>query len=375
MNDPEAGPRAIGATGSAMPACPFVGRDDDPALVDALPGSGHRCYKPASPHRIRTDIQGRFCLSARYQRCPVYRGVVAHPPGPSLSERIFGGGLLELITSREGIAFIVFAMLIPAAIGVGFAVLDDDDTAGPSDQAVADPADAAAATDIPTLPAADEEQSQAEAQAQAQAEDPAPVEGETPAASEQAEEPEAEEPPDPDLPPRERLLAWTDLTEHIVQAGDSLGAISSEYGTTIEAIAVYNGIADINTIAIGQVIVVPIGFTDPLEIQQTSSGGQVTDPPAEEDGTGDGSGDGTDEGTDETEEPDSGGIPIATDALIAWTDVVEWTVGPGDTLFLISQDFATTVNAIAALNLIDPASPLQVGQVLRVPQGFLEAVE
>ena len=373
-----------------MPACPFVGRADDPALVDPLPDSEHRCYKSASPHRVRTDIQGRFCLSARYQRCPVYRGVVARPPGPSLSERVFGGGLLELIGSREGIAFILFAMLIPAAIGVGFAVLDDDDAATPATSQAVSAAndDAAAPGDPPTLPANDGEEAPAQTPEPATTpahEEPAPV------AEEQAAEPEPQE-PDPDLTPREQLLAWTELTEHTVQPGDSLGAIATEYGTTIEAIAVYNGISDINTITIGQVVTVPIGFTALLEIQQTTSGGTqvVETPPADtadgtdggtgdgtDDGTGDGTDDGTGDGAGETAdpEPDTGGVPAATDSLLAWTDVVEWIVGPGDTLFLISQDFATTVNAIAALNLISPATPLQVGQVLQVPQGFLETIE
>ena len=68
-------------------------------------------------------------------------------------------------------------------------------------------------------------------------------------------------------------------------------------------------------------------------------------------------------------------MPTATESLLAWTDVIEWVVEPGDTLFLISQEFVTTVDAIAALNGIDPAVPILIGQVLRVPQGFLESLE
>ena len=178
-----------------------------------------------------------------------------------------------------------------------------------------------------------------------------------------------------------------------MQPGDNLGAIAAEYGTTIEAIAVYNSIADINNIFIGQELTIPIGFTTPVEIDQTSAGGaQVVQPGGGESGEDGGdSGEGGDPGDGGTEDPGDGtgeegdgsgdgeeepaGPPAATEALLAWGDVVEWEVGPGDTLFLISLDFASTVNAIAALNGIDPATPLQVGQLLRVPQGFLDPIE
>ena len=431
VNDPSAEPRSIGGSDStAMPVCPFVGRRNDPALVEAMPDGEHRCYKPPSPHRIRSDIQGRFCLSARYQRCPVYRGVVAHPPGPSLSERIFGGGLLELIRSPMGLAFIFFAMLIPAAIGVWFAVLDDDDEPADAQSAVADAdeeADADAEAESPAAPAddgeddgaqaaapetppADTEQATAEqsgggqqATAQATAEEQSAEDqsagdqaADAPAAEEQADAPEqpAAE-PDPDLTPRERLFNWTDLVEHVVESGDSLGAIAAVYGTTVEALAVFNGIADVNSITIGQVIAVPVGFTEDVGFESAAPAAVAVEeapPAAEDDGaddtgetdetddTGDTGDTGeTDDTTDDTgdaePEPESDAVPTATESLLAWTDVIEWVVEPGDTLFLISQEFVTTVDAIAALNGIDPAVPILIGQVLRVPQGFLESLE
>ena len=197
MNDPMGEPREVGGSDAvAMPVCPFVGRQSDPALVEAMPDGEHRCYKPPSPHRIRSDIQGRFCLSARYQRCPVYRGVVAHPPGPSLSERIFGGGPLELITSPQGLAFIFFAMLIPAAIGVGFAVLDNEDEPAAEQAAAVVDADGDAGGDAAqqAQPAAAGEDAQAPAE-----EGSAPTaEGEQTAAGQQqgtGQETAGEQPP------------------------------------------------------------------------------------------------------------------------------------------------------------------------------------
>ena len=429
VNDPSAEPRSIGGSDStAMPVCPFVGRRNDPALVEAMPDGEHRCYKPPSPHRIRSDIQGRFCLSARYQRCPVYRGVVAHPPGPSLSERIFGGGLLELIRSPMGLAFIFFAMLIPAAIGVWFAVLDDDDEPADVQSAVAEAdAEAGADTEPPALPADDPEDDGAQAAApetppdeaeqtaaeqtaveesgggqqataQAAAEEQSAEEQATdgPAAEEQAAEPAQPAPePDPDLTPRERLFNWTDLVEHVVEVGDSLGAIAAVYGTTVEALAVFNGIADVNSITIGQVIAVPVGFTEDVGFESAAPAAVAVEeapPAAEDDGADSGQTDDADDTGEtgetadtagetadtagETEpEPESDAVPTATDSLLAWTDVIEWVVEPGDTLFLISQEFSTTVDALAALNGIDPAVPILIGQVLRVPRGFLESLQ
>ncbi len=428
MNDPMGEPREVGGTDAvAMPVCPFVGRQSDPALVEAAPDGEHRCYKPPSPHRIRSDIQGRFCLSARYQRCPVYRGVVAHPPGPSLSERIFGGGLFGLITSPQGLAFIFFAMLIPAAIGVGFAILDDDEeptaeqaaavvdaggSAGDAAAQSAQPSEAGGDAQAPagegTAPSAEEGQAAAaqqgagpaaageqaaeeQAAGEQAAGDQAAGEQASEEAGEQAAAPSAAagEPETPQTA-RERLFNWTDLTEHVVEAGDSLGAIAAVYGTTVEALAVFNGIADVNAISVGQVLGVPIGFTETLDFQPAAPAATATDeaPPAEEDGAADdgtdegdgaeapaGTGDadgGTEDGADETAPDDA---PAATEALLGWTDVVEWTVASGDTLFLIAQELATTVDAIAALNGIDPADPILIGQVLQIPRGFLDPIE
>jgi LysM repeat protein len=416
MNDPTGEPREIGgAEAPAMPVCPFVGRQNDPALVEGAPDAEHRCYKPPSPHRIRSDIQGRFCLSARYQRCPVYRGVVAHPPGPSLSERLFGGGLLGVITSPPGLAFIFFAMLIPAAIGVGFAVLDDDDDPAAEQAAAVADTDAASGAEA-AQQAQPGEAAQAEAQTQTQtgtaagAADAQPAAGQQtadaqaaddqaagdqatgqeaagePAAGEQAGDQATEpaappaEAPDPALTPRERLFNWTDLAEHVVEAGDSLGAVAAVYGTTVEALAVFNGIADVNSIAVGQVLGVPVGFTEALDFEPAVAPAATdTDvaPPVEDADAGDGADDddATDADGDAGGEDASDGGPAATEALLGWTDVVEWTVASGDTLFLIAQELATTVDAIAALNEIDPADPILVGQLLRVPRGFLDPIE
>lgn len=60
--------------------------------------------------------------------------------------------------------------------------------------------------------------------------------------------------------------------------------------------------------------------------------------------------------------------------LAAWTNIDVIEVLPGETLWLIAQNYDTTISAIATLNgITDPAS-LSVGQTLRIPLGFADEV-
>ncbi len=367
--------------GPDVPTCPFLGHRDDAAPVEDLPSGEHRCYKPPTPHPVRRDIQNRFCLTARYQRCPVYRGVLATPPGPSLAQRLFGdAGVRGRLRTREGLAFLLFAMLVPAVIGIVFAVVSDNDE---------DPLRSSLNTtppiqSLPTPPgqSADPDPGDAQIQSPSGEAAAAPAPSDDPAAA--GEEPQRA-PPAEDLTPREQLLAWDDLAEYAVGPGDTLGAIALDFGTTIEAIALHNGLADVNAITIGHILIVPVGFILPIDLEQTAAGGEqvVEEPPPQDaaDDTADGA-DADDTGAappDADAEPppaeeEPSAIPVAPDSLLAWPDIVEWEVGAGDTLFFISLDFSTTVDAIAALNSIDPSAPLQIGALLRVPRGFIEPI-
>lgn len=46
---------------------------------------------------------------------------------------------------------------------------------------------------------------------------------------------------------------------HVVQEGETLFGIAQRYGTTVEAIAAANGITDVNQLAVGQELVIPVG--------------------------------------------------------------------------------------------------------------------
>lgn len=97
-------------------------------------------------------------------------------------------------------------------------------------------------------------------------------------------------------------------TEYTVRAGDSLWLIAQRFGTTVDAIKSLNGLTG-NLINIGQVLKIPSSQSLPY---------------------------------------------------------IEYTVRSGDTLWLLSRRYDTTVDAIKKLNGLT-GDALQVGQVLRIP--------
>ena len=60
--------------------------------------------------------------------------------------------------------------------------------------------------------------------------------------------------------------------------------------------------------------------------------------------------------------------------LAAWTDLETIQVLPGETLWLIAQNYNTTISAIATLNGISDPETLSIGQQLVIPVGFAEEI-
>jgi putative chitinase len=103
---------------------------------------------------------------------------------------------------------------------------------------------------------------------------------------------------------------------YIVQRGDTLYSIARRYGTTVEAIAAANGIANPNQIRVGQKLTIP------------TSGSPAPVPP-------------------------SGGTT--------------YVVQPGDNLFRIALRYNMSYLYLASYNGISDPSRIYVGQVLRIP--------
>lgn len=101
----------------------------------------------------------------------------------------------------------------------------------------------------------------------------------------------------------------TGVIEYVVKAGDTLWLLSRRYGTTVDAIKRLNGLTS-DVLSIGQVLRIPVSEETPF---------------------------------------------------------FTYTVQAGDTLWLLSRRYGTTVDAIKRLNGLT-SDMLNIGQVLRIPQ-------
>ena len=68
-------------------------------------------------------------------------------------------------------------------------------------------------------------------------------------------------------------------------------------------------------------------------------------------------------------------LPTAQERLAAWPEIIEVTVLDGDSTWNLALQYQTTVEAIAAVNLLADPTALSVGQTLRIPVGFAESLE
>jgi len=105
-------------------------------------------------------------------------------------------------------------------------------------------------------------------------------------------------------------------TIHIVQRGETLNRIALRYGTTVQAIATANNIANVNRIYAGQRLTIPAPVATP--------------PP-----------------------------PLQGTTI--------YIVGRGDYLAAIAQRFGSTVQAISSANNIFNPNLIYPGQQLRIP--------
>jgi len=144
---------------------------------------------------------------------------------------------------------------------------------------------------------------------------------------------------------------------YVVQPGDTLWAISRQFGTTVQAIAAANGIANPNLIYPGQQLIIPgVGGGAPPAQQPPAGGGGGAAPPA---GGGGVAGGGP---------PPAGGAywsgPLPTPPTgDYWTYTLQW----GDTLWSLAQRYGTTVEELARLNQIPDPNRIAAGAQIYIP--------
>ena len=146
-------------------------------------------------------------------------------------------------------------------------------------------------------------------------------------------------------------------SQYIVVAGDTLFKIALEFDVTVEDIAEANGIIDINSLEIGQELIIPAPNAEGSSEQ--TDGGQDTG--GTEDSTN--TGDNTSEETvsDDTTVPETG-QPTPAPAL-GGVHVVQ----PGDNLFRIGLRYGCSVEELARYNGITTPNRIPVGLEIQIP--------
>lgn len=131
---------------------------------------------------------------------------------------------------------------------------------------------------------------------------------------------------------------------YIVVAGDTLFKIALEHNVTVDDIAAANGIIDVNSLEIGQDLLIPA---------PGSSGAAETDDQAQE------LIDETDTDTDSSPEP----APATTTTAAGGVHVVR----PGENLFRIGLQYGCSVEQLARHNSITTPNRIPVGMEIQIP--------
>jgi N-acetylmuramoyl-L-alanine amidase len=130
---------------------------------------------------------------------------------------------------------------------------------------------------------------------------------------------------------------------HTVQPGETLWSIAAANNLTTRTVAVYNGLYEDAQVVLGSTIMVPTTVEGYAALQNA---GLVPADPAQ-------------------------AAPAAAPAAAAPAPAPQgaYTVRPGDTLSALAAQTGTTVEAMAAMNGLDPAGLLLAGTVIKLPGG------
>ncbi len=154
----------------------------------------------------------------------------------------------------------------------------------------------------------------------------------------------------------------TDVTIYVVRPGDSLWLIARRYNTTVDAIKRLNGLASDN-LSIGQVLRIPAESSGSSYFEYTVLPGDSLWLIARRYNT---TVDAIKRLNGLTSDNLSIGQVLRIPAESSGSSYFEYTVLPGDSLWLIAQRYGTTVSAIKSLNGLT-SDTLNIGQVLLIP--------
>jgi LysM repeat protein len=147
--------------------------------------------------------------------------------------------------------------------------------------------------------------------------------------------------------PTQKVQAQSAERIHIVQPGETLGAIAAKYGITYQQLAHHNGISNPNLVRVGQRLRIPSSSSasPPVYVAPTPapSSAQATTAPT---------------------------WPTATPAPPPSTQIcrgeLSYSVRSGDSLYRIAASYGVTMKALVARNNL-PSTLIVVGQRLIIP--------
>jgi LysM repeat protein len=149
---------------------------------------------------------------------------------------------------------------------------------------------------------------------------------------------------------------------HTVQPGETLWSIAAANNLTTRTVAAFNGLSEDSQVVLGQTIQVPTTVEGYAALVNAglapADPAQATAAPATPapDGTG----------------ATTAGAPVqATTATVSAAPAPQghYKVRPGDTLGALAASSGVSVDAMAAMNGLDPSALLQVGTVIKLPSG------
>ncbi|MBV9509901.1 MAG: LysM peptidoglycan-binding domain-containing protein [Caulobacteraceae bacterium] len=129
----------------------------------------------------------------------------------------------------------------------------------------------------------------------------------------------------------------------VLHPGDNLTRIAAQYGTSVDAILVANGLPNANRIYAGQSLVIPSA--------EAATPDEVASAPV------------ADDQTDQSDQPQA----AAANAPAASDDPSTYTVQPGDSAIKIARRFGIDEGALLDANAISNPNRVYVGQVLTIP--------
>jgi N-acetylmuramoyl-L-alanine amidase len=137
---------------------------------------------------------------------------------------------------------------------------------------------------------------------------------------------------------------------HTVQPGETLWSIAAANNLTTRTVAVYNGLSEDAQVVLGSTIQIPSTVEGYAALQQ--AGLVPADPAA---------------ATAPAAPADPAAAPAAAEPAPA--PMGGYTVRAGDTLSALAAQAGTSVEAMAAMNGLDPAGVLVEGTVIKLPTG------